>query len=97
MSLKQIEARVKILREDFVTLMERRRPTATRDQIEQLFNECKALDVASVFKKLEEKYAQNELLKDFQDKAMVATPEPERTLNLLERRPRGTQPRRQVA
>lgn len=86
-----------MLKEDFITLMERRHPWASRDQIEQLFNECKALDVASVFKKLEQKYTQNDLTKDFQDKLMFTTPEPERPLNLLERRPRGMQPRRQIA
>jgi hypothetical protein len=45
--------------------MERKRPWTTSDQIEQLFNESKSLDVANVLKKLEEKHRQSQLINVF--------------------------------
>ena len=84
-----------------MTLIERKRPWASREHIEQMFAENKTLEVQNVLQKLEEKNNTNQL-KDGLGKLKISDEtqkedKSQETFNLLERRHRGMQPRRQVA
>lgn len=95
-TLQAIEERVKLLREDFATVIERKRPWVTPGQIEQLFNENKTLDVANVLKKLEEKNLNNQLSKELETKLTLGDEKmsEDKPFLLTEKRHRGMQPRR---
>ena len=44
-TLRGIEERIRDLKEDFMTVVERKRPWASRENIEQMFTENKTLEV----------------------------------------------------
>ena len=54
-TLRELEDKVRDLKEDFLTVMQRKRPYVTREQLETVFHENKSASIANVLQKLEEK------------------------------------------